>query len=413
MNTRQLPWPMLASIYITQYIGVAFIASAAVAILRQQGIELDKLALLNLAALPLLGKVLYAPFIDKYRFFFQGTYRSWLIAAQASMTILLVVAGLMDFQLHFNWILITLVFYGLCMSVQDVSVDGLSCKLFDEETRKLGSSVQFSGNLLGNIIGGGVILMLYPWLQWQGALLLLAALTAISLVQIALFNEPEQAATAPLDTTKQPLLRNIRTFIKQQRRWFFIMAIYPIGSTCGFALLNPLLVDSGWALDEIGFATKIYGSIIGLASALLATPLIAKAGRINALVTVIVFQAIALLFMIPLTLGYTEKLMVYSAITAHFIGFPALLVVTATIIMDKAAQTAHKATFFTLQFSFASTLGFTYTAASLALAKYVGYNTIVVAGSVLTVAIALLIWRLLRTATMEQPIKVEAAETTA
>lgn len=113
-------------------------------------------------------------------------------------------------------------------------------------------------------------------------------------------------------------------------------------------LLNPLLVDNGWALENIGFALKIYGSMVGLVSALLAAPLISKIGRFNALMCVLVSQATALLMIIPITLGITDKFMVYSAITLHFISFPALLVVSATIIMDKAAGTHHRATFFTL-----------------------------------------------------------------
>ncbi|MBJ7538095.1 MFS transporter [Marinomonas transparens] len=393
MQYTKYPWLMLASIYITQYIGVAFILSAAVAILRQQGVALDKLALLNLALLPLAGKVFYAPVIDKYRLWLQGTYRSWLILSQASMALLLVIAGALDFAHQFTLIIAILAFYVFFMSLQDVSVDGLSCKLFDAESRKLASSIQFSGNLLGNIIGGGLILMFYPWLEWHGSLWLLAGLTSISLIQIVLFTEPEASA---YDEQQQKddkhLLRNIKAFIKQQKHWFIIMALYPIGSTCGFALLNPLLVDNGWHLDDIGFAMKIYGSAIGLFSALLAAPLISKIGRIHALVCVILIQAFALVLMVPLTLGFTDKPMVYAAITVHFISFPALLVVSATIIMDKAALTRHKATFFSLQFSFASLLGFIYSAASMAIAKHVGYSPVVTTGAALTFGIALLVW---------------------
>lgn len=172
------------SIYITQYVGLAFILSAAVVILRQQGVALDKLALLNLAVLPSMGKVFYAPFIDKYRLLFQGKYRSWLIIAQVNITLLLVIAGTLDFEQQFTWIIVILTAYVICISVQDVAVDGLSCKLFDIEARKFGSSIQFSGNLLENIIGGGLILMFYPWLQWQGSLLLLAGLTSLALIQL-------------------------------------------------------------------------------------------------------------------------------------------------------------------------------------------------------------------------------------
>ncbi len=391
------PWAMLASTYITQYIGVAFILSAAVAILRQQGVALDKLALLNLAILPLMGKVFYAPLIDKYKLKLQGKYRSWLIIAQASMTLLLAIAGSLDFQHQFTWIIVILALYAFSMSVQDVAIDGLSCKLFAPEARKLASSIQFSGNLLGNIIGGGLILMFYPWLEWHGSLWLLAGLTSISLLQITLFSEPEEAADSETHpAARQPLLRDVKRFIQQQKHWLLILALYPIGSTCGFALLNPLLVDSGWALGDIGFAVKIFGSAVGLCAALLATPLITRLGRVNALISALFLQLLALLLMLPLTLGLTGKIMVYTAITIHFMSFPALLVISATMIMDKAAHSRHKATFFTLQFSFASLLGFTYSSISMALAKYVGYSTVVIAATVISFIAALCITFMLK-----------------
>lgn len=55
---------------------MAFILSAAFAILRQSDTALDQLALLNLVAIPMFGKSLYAPFVDSFRLFFQGQNRS-------------------------------------------------------------------------------------------------------------------------------------------------------------------------------------------------------------------------------------------------------------------------------------------------------------------------------------------------
>ncbi len=394
---RKYPWTMMASVYITQYIGLAFIMSATVVILRQQGMALDKLALLNLAALPLMGKVFYAPLIDKYRFLLRGKYRSWLILAQALMTIFLAIAGSMDFEQQFTGVLVVLALYVFSMSIQDVAIDGLSCKLADAKTRKVASSIQFSGNLLGNIIGGGLILMFYPWLEWQGSLWLLAAITCISFIQIIFFVEPQDASDESSRFNGQHhLLRDIKDFIQQHKNWFFILALYPIGSTCGFALLNPLLVDSGWPLDEIGFVMKIFGSAVGLISALLAAPLISRIGREKALVTAIFIQAFSLLLILPLTFGFTVKPMVYGAIAVHFISFPALLVISSTMMMDKAADTLNKATFFTLQFSFASFFGFVYSMISMTIANHIGYSPVVIVGSIITFIIAILTWFVLK-----------------
>lgn len=393
MKSQNTPWLMLASLYITQYIGIAFILSAATAILRQQGVALDELALLNLAVLPMAGKVIYAPIIDRYTLSIQGQYRGWLLIAQTGMMLLLIISGLIDFKQQFNLLLLTFSVYVLLMSIQDVAVDGLSCKLFNIKTRQLANSIQFSGNLMGNVIGGGIILMLYPWLNWQGSLWLLASLTCVSIYQLMRFNEPHQLMKDNSNSDLEPssLKSELIQFITHHKPWFILLLLYPIGSTVGFALLNPLLVDSGWALDEIGFVSKIYGSIIGLFSAAIAAPLMTWIGREKSLISLIIAQAFALMMMIPLALGHTQQWLVYSAVTAHFCCFPALLVVTSTLMMDKAAKTSYKATFFTLQFSFASVFGFAYSALSMTLATQVGYSLVVIIGSGLTLAISLLI----------------------
>ncbi len=382
---------MLASIYITQYVALAFIMSAAFSILRKQGVELDKLSLLNLAATPLVFKILYAPVIDKYRGCFNGKYRSWLILAMTAMTALLIITSTLNLQTHFYWVVLVFTGYVLATGVQDVSVDGLSCKLFNHEQRKFASSVQFSGNLLGNIIGGGLLLIFYPWLQWQGSLLLLAGLTLISLLQIICFREPEDTTATAADShrMKPGMWREIRTFVRQNRIWMLLLVFFPIGFSNGTAILNALLVDSGWALADIGFAIKVYGSVVGFLSALLATPLMTALGRANALLTITFIQACGLIFLVPVTLGSVDKLTVYMAITAYYLAFPAILVILATIIMDKAALTHNKATVFTLQFSLVSLMGFIYSALSMNLADHWGYSSVAIASVILTYAAAL------------------------
>jgi len=385
---------MLASVYITQYIGIAFILSAAMAILRKQGIPLDKLALLNLAALPMVGKIFYAPIIDKYRLALQGKYRSWLVISNVGMVLLLLIIGTMDISQQFLGILGVIALYVLFMSIQDVSVDGLSCKLFSVDERKFASSVQFSGNLLGNIIGGGLLLIFYPWLGWQGSFWVLAGLTALALLQVYLFKEPKGSVEDSKENNKN-LCKDIKFFISKHKSWFAILALYPFASTWGFALLNPILVDSDWGLQEVGFSIKIFGSIVGLLSAMLAAPLISKIGRNKALISALCFQAFALSLMILPALGYTDKMTVYLAITAHFISFPALLVVSSTIFMDNASITSRKATFFTLQVSFASLLGFIYSWLSMAVAKEFGYGTTTIVGFAISLIIVGFVWVLL------------------
>lgn len=401
-NDSLIPWRLFISIYTTQYIGLAFIFASAVAILRQQGMALDKLAWINIIALPLACKIFYAPFIDRYRLaIIQGQYRSWLLVAQAVMTGLLVIIGKLDMVGQFHLALGLLLLYAFATSVQDVAIDGLACKLVSPKKRQFANSIQYASNLLGNVIGGGVILMLYHWLQWQGAFTLLAIATSISWIQLYFFKEPifkepafiEPTLTAKLTQTIKSssfstLFSQIRLFIRQWRGWFGLLLVYPIGFSTAFALLNPLLVDAGWALADIGFVTKVVGSLVGIISAISASMIISRYGRQTALIALTGAQAVALIMLLPLALGDTRMVFVYGAVIAYFAINPALLATLSTLMMDKASQTDAKATFFTLQISCISVMGFIYAGLGLVLAKNIGYLGVLMMSIVLTLALA-------------------------
>lgn len=375
---------LTGSIYTTQYIGVAFVMAAAVAILRQDGVSLDKLALLNLVALPLALKIFYAPFIDRYRLFFQGQYRSWLLVAQLIMAVALLIIGILDFKTQLMPILLILVVYAIAVALQDVAIDGLACKIFDSEQRQYANSLQFSGNLLGNIIGGGLLLMAYPWLSWRGALWTLAGLTTVSWAQLLCYQEPVSNSIAIAQGVR-PLLKDCKDFIANNKRWFLLLLIYPLALSGAFATLNPLLVDAGWKLGDIGFALKVYGSLIGLLSALSASLFMQKWGRELTLSRLTIVLAVALAFLLPVTLGWATKFGVYLAITAYFSVFPALLATFGTMMMDKVSKSERRATMFTLQFSVISLMGFVYAGICMALSKFIGYEIVVIVGTVAAV----------------------------
>ncbi|HCW5745908.1 TPA: MFS transporter, partial [Acinetobacter baumannii] len=342
--------------------------------------------------------ILYAPFVDSFRLFFQGQYRSWLIFAQFCMMILLVICGWLDIQRQFSIVLILFIVYTLFMSIQDVAIDGLASKIFQASERQFANSIQYASNLLGNIIGGGLLLILYPWLQWKGALTVLAVLTAITCIQLLFYREPDDIYANPHRTITaqfKSLGQQLKVFIYKYRRWFLLLFIYPIGFTAVFGILNPMLVDAKWSLVDIGFAIKIFGSIVGVFSAFLATLLINRLQRNKALITLTIIQGLTLLLFIPLTLGYTSKPLVYLAIFGYFIANPGVMATLSTMIMDRASSMPAKATFFSLQLSLVVFMGFAYSALGLALAQRIGYTAVVMLTFFCALAVAILAWKIL------------------
>lgn len=400
--TRSI-WLMIASFGATQYLGLVFIMAAMAAILRQNGASLEKLALINIVAIPLVGKVFYAVLVDRFRLFFQGQYRGWLIIAQSLMILILLVMGMLNINEHFSLILAMAFVFALIATFQDIALDGLSCKLFDEDNRPLANSLQLSGNMLGTVIGGGISLMLYPLIQWQGVVWMLATLTCLSLFQIIAFREPYPASDnfdGDLETTSvamsfSSLFSDCKSFVKEHAKWFFILTISPISFSMAFSILTPVLVDTGWLIEDIGFSLRVVGSLVGVVSALFAVPIMNRFGRKSAVLILTLATVLSLLLILPITLGNTSKLMVYIAIIAYFSTQPALLAIYATLAMDKAANKGRKATLFTLQFSFFSMMGFVYSSISLMLAKMLGYTLVVVIAIGLSVGVIILLHKIL------------------
>jgi PAT family beta-lactamase induction signal transducer AmpG len=74
-------------------------------------------------------------------------------------------------------------------STQDIATDGLSCRLLSEKERGLGNGIQSAGGMLGNLLGGGAVLMAYPYLGWKGCMVILALGTSVSLFQVLCYRE--------------------------------------------------------------------------------------------------------------------------------------------------------------------------------------------------------------------------------
>lgn len=391
---KSKPWLMLATVYMSQYVGISFILAASVVVLRTLGLPLDKLALINLVVLPIAGKIFFALIVDHVQTFLAGRYRGWLLMAQSGMTILLVAISFVDIVNHFYLALGLLFIYSLITCIQDVSVDGLACKIFDEGSRQKANAVQYSSNLLGNIIGGGVVLLFYDYLQWQGALLVLACLTLLSVIQLIFYCEPEsdarQESQELYDETQQHLFSQIKFFYRQYKLWFLFLMILPIGFSSAYSLINPMLVDLGWSIQDIGVVTKIYGSILGVISALCVVPLVKWIGRIRTVQLLITLQAFTLLALPTLAQGIAGTLTVYFAVGLYSIVHPALLASITTLIMDKAAVMKAKSTFFSLQLSVVVVMGFVYSAIAMTAANSYGYFSIIVTSIILSFAVAAL-----------------------
>ena len=410
-------WVLLSSLYVTQYLSLGFFMIALVAILRREGAPLEQLAIIYLLGIAWVAKALWAPLVDRVRIVRLGHYRFWLLLTQSGMVLTLLVMALFDVMTQFG------VVFALCMVVaclsatQDIAADGLACRLLPRRDRSVGSGVQTAGGFLGNIIGGGGVLMLYPTIGWEGSMGLLALGVALPLVLILWFREPPVATaeTAETDTGGNSVsFRQIWRFWRRpgSGRWAAILLSYPLAISMAYPLITPILVDADWSLERIGFVLNIIGSAVAMLSAVGAGWLIRWFGRRLSLIGMAAAQACGLLVLMMPAAGMTGLATVTLALCVVLVLYGAFHPTIMTIMMDRSSTHSPGADF-TNQYSVFTLVHFVASGLSLSLAAALGYGGAILVASGMAVASGVIAFACYRDASEDARSKAAAPEAVA
>lgn len=395
-------WLLLGSLYITQRLGMAFFFIALVAIMRRQGVSLEHLSSIYMLGFFWMCKFLWAPLVDRVSFGRFGHYRGWLILMQSFMVVTLMLLGRYDVQTQFPAILALCLLVSLFSATQDIAADALACRLLTPQERGLGNGVQVAGGFLGNLIGGGLVLMAYPHIGWQGCMIILAGGTALALLPILLFAEPECIAAEPGTQSLRAGLGGVWRFWRRpgMMRWLVVLSMYSLGIGTVYGLITPVLVDAGWSLERIGFAVNVSGSLVGLAGALIAGWIIRALGRKTALTGIALAQTLGIMAMAAPVAGFNDEATVACTASLLLFLYSPGAVILSTVMMDKASP-ASPATDFTLQYCLYMLASFIASGLGMALAGRLGYMSVIAGAAVVQMLTALLAFILYRPDVME------------
>ena len=365
---------LLGGLYISQFLGLGFIIAAVPAILRQGGAALDDIAWIYLLGMIWAIKFLWAPLVDRFGSDRHGHYRSWLIVLQSLLIVTQVGAAFFHINDQLSILAIFFALIAIFSATQDIAADALAVTILNPEERGLGNSIQTAGGLIGNMLGGGVVLITYQWIGWSGSMLVLAAATAIPLINI--LRHKEQPAPADYRSEKVGF-KDLWRFLRRPRmwRWVSILLTFNVGISIAYALINPLLVDLGWSLDHIGFVTNIVGSLTGVVGAVIAGGLVYRLGRKSAMLLIGLLVAVAVVGLYAPAQGTNNLWAIYGAIGLMMLAWGASATILATMMMDKC-DPASAGTDYTLQYCLGSIFSFIVSGSALVLAETWGYPTI-------------------------------------
>jgi|CXWL01.1.fsa_nt_gi predicted MFS family arabinose efflux permease len=349
--SRPLRLLLLALLYVTQALPLGFFVIAMPAILRSRGASLEQVGLLGVLAVPFLLKFLWAPLVDRFGAA-SGHYRSWLLWLQAlAVATVAWIAGL-DPIADGTALLALGALFMMLAATQDVATDGLAVRLLWREDRGLGNGIQVGGYYLGQILGGGFVLVLVDRFGWTAALGTMAVLLALPLPLVARLHEPPASAggeRAPIGP---------RTLVAFFRRpgigpWVMVLLVWRLAETMVQWMVNPLLVDRGFSLERIGVLLGVLGSLGALAGAVAGGRLIAAWGRHRTLAATGFLLVPALgAYLLP-ALGIGGLPTLYAIVVASSLAGGAATAALYTAAMDAAAYDT-AGTDFTIQQSLAA-----------------------------------------------------------
>ena len=372
---------LLFSLYMTQYLGLAFFTEAFIGILRQNGVSLENLGLVYMLGLFWVVRFLWAPFIDSISFKKLGHYRGWILIFQMFMILVLISTSLFDLLNSLALVVGLSVLFAFFSASQDIALDALVFKTVSLKHRPVANSLKSAGGMVGMVLGGGVGLILYEYLGWSFTMLIMATITAIALIQVYFYKEPEKER----DNSETKI--DYKQFIsfwhsKRRKKWLLFLIVFPITISSAFGLIMPMLVDLDWSLDKIGFYVHIIGYGIGVLASFGASWIINKLGKRKVLIIAALGQTIGILLLLIWVSGYDNIFIVMFVVGFIFSFYSPSSVVMTTLMMDEASKIT-PASQFAIQHSISMFSGIFFAGLSVSLAGVIGYEKVIFLGALI------------------------------
>ena len=364
---------LLAIVYASQFVPLAFFLYGLSAVLREREVALERTALVQLLALVWVAKFAWAPLVDHYGSRRLGHYRGWLLAVQSLLAVAVLALVPVDVVSDLPLLVGIGAAIALLSATHDIAVDAAAVRLLAPSERGVGNGIQRAGGYVGLMVGGGGVLIVYDRFGWGAALAVLTVLTALPLPALVHWREEEVLpVTAPRLGSS---FRTLGSYFRQPGavRWaLVILPLYYLGIATAYPLVTPMLVDAGWPLDRIGAVSIVGGGTAAVLASLASGALLTRLGRQRTLVAFGLVEVVAIVALFPLAQGQSGTLAGLAVVALINIAYASAGTVVYTINMDWS-RTGSAGSDFTIQDSLVHLCSLLMGAAGLGLAGIHGY----------------------------------------
>lgn len=298
---------------------LALTASTLSAWLFESGVDRTNIGLFAAVATPYALKFLWAPLVDGLPIplltKWLGRRRGWLVATQLALMAALLLLGLSEpGAAPFATALLALA-VAFFSATQDIVIDAYRVELLTPEEQGAGAAMSVLGYRFGMIAASAGALYLAQYAGWTAAYWTMAALIIVGMVAALLVGEPNFPSPlegeggersepgegifqhTPLPNPPPQGGRGFSAWLKRyvvepfsefMRRdhWLVILLfiiLYKLADAFLGLMVNPFLLDIGFAKNEIASVVKIYGLAATIAGSFLGGVMVARIGMMRSL----------------------------------------------------------------------------------------------------------------------------------
>jgi PAT family beta-lactamase induction signal transducer AmpG len=392
--------------------------------LLQAKIDLTRIGLMSLTALPYIFKFVWAPLVDRLQLPFLtkllGRRRSWLLSSQLLIVAMLTLISRLDPAQDMDILVLACLTLSFAAATQDIVMLTYQVERLGTSQYGQGEAMGIFGYRMGMLMAGAGAFHMASALSWNRVYAIMALISAIGLITTLFIAEPEfkKSAEAELREAKaQEYLNNhpkiadwqapilgwlygavicpFMVFMHRKGWWLslLILFLYKASDNLIGNMSNIFYAKLGFSLSEIANASKIFGMWASIAGGFVGGLMIARLGIIRSLFYGGLIHGLSLFAHLALyRAGYDPFMLYFTVGIEHFTGGMRLTaLLTYQMILCTSSYAATQLALFTSLVTFGRTL---FSSASGFLATKLGWPHFFAVAALLSTPGLILIWYL-------------------
>jgi PAT family beta-lactamase induction signal transducer AmpG len=253
----------LGALYLVQGMPFGYQVDVLPVVLREQGASYTVISIAKALALPWALKVFAAPFMDAYGSPRFGRRKTFILPLQIGLATSMFAASVLPVTESLYTLCALLFAMNFFAATMDVAVDGLALDTLRARALGYGNAVQVVGFRLGMILAGGVLASRVGDIGLEGMFLVMGGVTVLVHLVTWLFPENKLDLVEVREAPRMgsAVTRTFRAIIaKEGRAIVLFILFYKAGESIADSMWRPMLVDSGYGLEEIALYVNTFGA---------------------------------------------------------------------------------------------------------------------------------------------------------